>query len=161
MDTKPSLRPPLFSISLLSAAVLGYEILLTRLLSIIQWHHFAYMIISVALLGYGASGALVSLAQEKLKQRFAGVFVTCAVLFGICAVGCFLLAQRVAFNPLEFFWDPRQPYYLLLVYLLLFLPFVFAATCVCLTFLVFPDYIHRIYSFDILGAGAGSLGIVA
>ena len=160
MDIKLSHRPPFFSIALLSAAVLGYEILLTRLLSIIQWHHFAYMIISVALLGYGVSGALVSLAQEKLKQRYAGVFVACAALFGICAMGCFFLAQRVPFNPLEFFWDPRQPYRLLLIYLLLFLPFFFAATCVCLTFLVFPDHIHRIYSFDILGAGAGSFGIV-
>ena len=153
--------PPLFSIALLSAAVLGYEILLMRLLSIIQWHHFAYMIISVALLGYGASGAMVSLAQHKLKQRFAYVFVTGAVLFGICAVGSFLLAQRVPFNPLEFLWDPRQPYRLLLIYLLIFLPFFFAANCICLTFSVFPDHIHRIYSFDILGACAGSLGIVA
>ncbi len=140
--------------------MLGYEILLMRLLSIIQWHHFAYMIISIALLGYGASGALVSLAQHKLKQRFAYVFVACAVLFGICAAGSFFLAQRVSFNPLEFLWDPRQPYRLLLIYLLLFLPFFFAANCICLTFSVFPDHIHRIYSFDILGAGAGSLGII-
>ena len=152
---------PLFSIALLSAAVLGYEILLMRLLSIIQWHHFAYMIISIALLGYGASGAMVSLAQYQLRQRFAYVFVTCAVLFGICAVGAFLLAQRVPFNTLEFLWDPRQPYLLLLIYLLLFLPFFFAANCICLTFSVFPDQIHRIYSFDILGAGAGSFAIVA
>ena len=127
MDTNSSSSPPLFSIALLSAAVLGYEILLMRLLSIIQWHHFAYMIISIALLGYGASGALVSLAQHKLKQRFAYVFVACAVLFGICAAGSFFLAQWVPFNPLEFLWDPRQPYRLLLIYLLLFLPFFFAA----------------------------------
>ncbi|HMK13781.1 MAG TPA: SAM-dependent methyltransferase [Burkholderiales bacterium] len=160
MDTNSSTPPPLFSIALLSAAVLGCEILLMRLLSIIQWHHFAYMIISIALLGYGASGALVSLAQNKLKQRFAYVFVACAVLFGICSAGSFFLAQQVPFNPLEFLWDPHQPYRLLLIYLLLFLPFFFAANCICLTFSVFPDHIHRIYSFDILGAGAGSLGII-
>ena len=41
------------ALSLVSAAALAYEILLTRLFSIIQWHHFAYMMISVALLGYG------------------------------------------------------------------------------------------------------------
>ena len=40
---------------LVSAAAIGYELLLMRVLSIIQWHHFAYMIISLALLGYGAS----------------------------------------------------------------------------------------------------------
>ena len=55
--------PPLAAIALLSAAALGYEILLMRLFSIILWHHFAYMMISVALLGYGAAGTFVALAQ--------------------------------------------------------------------------------------------------
>jgi len=39
------------ALSLVSAAALAYEILLTRLFAIIQWHHFAYMMINVALLG--------------------------------------------------------------------------------------------------------------
>ena len=50
MPARPP-RPPLLSVALLSAAALAYEILLMRLFSIIQWHHFAYMIIiSLALL---------------------------------------------------------------------------------------------------------------
>ncbi len=61
-------RPPLLALALLSAAALGYEILLMRLLSIILWHHFAYMMISVALLGYGAAGALVALARPALLR---------------------------------------------------------------------------------------------
>ena len=36
-------NPPYLAITLLSAAALGYEILLMRLFSIIQWHHFAYI----------------------------------------------------------------------------------------------------------------------
>ena len=60
MERKPQLQaPPLLSVALISAAALAYEILLMRLLSIIHWHHFAYMIISVALLGYGASGTFM------------------------------------------------------------------------------------------------------
>ena len=46
------------------AAALGYEILLTRLFSVIQWHHFAYMMISVAMLGYGAAGTLVHCSKH-------------------------------------------------------------------------------------------------
>ena len=57
-DAAPS--APLVAISLLSASTLAYEVLLMRLFSIIQWHHFAYMLISVALLGYGLGGALVA-----------------------------------------------------------------------------------------------------
>ena len=107
---------------------MGYEVLLTRLFSIIQWHHFAYMMISVALLGYGAAGAFVALAaRQTLLPRFDAAFAGGAVLFGITAVAGFSLAQRVAFNPLEILWDPEQPLRLLVVYGLLFVPFFCAA----------------------------------
>ncbi|TCK39387.1 hypothetical protein B0G84_4722 [Paraburkholderia sp. BL8N3] len=152
---------PLFALSLLSAAALGYEILLMRLFSIILWHHFAYMMISVALLGYGAAGAMVALAQRWLAHRFTAVFASGAALFGLCSVAAFALAQQVAFNPLEILWDPRQPLRLLVIYLLLFVPFFCAATSICLTFTRFVGQIPRIYGFDILGAGLGSLAIIA
>lgn len=153
-------RPPLFALALLSAAALGYEILLMRLLSIIQWHHFAYMMISVALLGYGAAGALVALAQRTLIRHFLPAFTGGALLFGVGAMACFAVAQHVAFNPLEILWEPSQPLRLLLLYLLLFVPFFCAATSVCLCFSRFNEQVHRVYSFDILGAGLGCLGII-
>ncbi|MDM0077941.1 SAM-dependent methyltransferase [Variovorax sp. J2P1-59] len=152
---------PLIAVALVSAAALAYEILLMRLFSIILWHHFAYMIISLALLGWGASGALLTLAQRAVQQHFAPLFCTAAAGFGLSAIGCFLLAQRVPFNPLEILWDPRQPAYLLAVYLLLLVPFLCAGACVCMALSRFRGQVSRIYSVDILGAGAGSLGIVA
>lgn len=152
---------PLIAVALVSGAALAYEILLMRLFSIILWHHFAYMIISLALLGWGASGALLTLAQRAVQQRFAPLFCAAAAAFGLTAIGCFALAQRVPFNPLEILWDPRQPAYLLAVYLLLLLPFMCAGACVCMALSRFRGEVSRIYSVDILGAGAGSLGIVA
>jgi hypothetical protein len=148
------------ALSLVSAAALAYEILLTRLFSIIQWHHFAYMMISVALLGYGAAGTCVTLFHERLVRRLEAAFALCAALFGVSATLCFLLAQEVPFNALEFLWDPKQPLWLLIIYLLLFLPFLFAAICVCLMFTRYAEQAGRIYSFDILGAAAGCLGVV-
>ncbi|MBF6991197.1 SAM-dependent methyltransferase [Cupriavidus sp. IK-TO18] len=153
-------RPPLLALALLSAAALGYELLLMRLLSIILWHHFAYMMISVALLGYGAAGALVAFARPVLLRHFMPAFVAGALLFGATAMACFAIAQLVAFNPLEILWEPSQPLRLLLLYLLLFVPFFCAATSVCLVFSRFDTQIHRVYSFDILGAGLGCLGII-
>ncbi len=152
--------PPVIAIALISAAALAYEILLMRLFSIILWHHFAYMIISLALLGYGASGAVLTLAQHAVCQRFAPLFSAAAAAFGVSAIACFVLAQRVPFNPLEILWDPRQLAYLLAVYLLLVLPFLCAGACVCMALSCFRGRLSRIYSFDILGAGAGSLGVV-
>jgi hypothetical protein len=148
------------SIYLISAAALAYEILLMRLLSIIQWHHFAYMIISLALLGYGASGTFLALTRRWLQQRFAAVYIASAVLFGVSMVVCFALAQRIPFNALEVMWDPTQYIHLLLIYLLLFVPFFFAASCIGLAFIQYKESISRIYLSDLLGAGTGALGIM-
>ncbi|MBP6583362.1 MAG: hypothetical protein KA204_07865, partial [Chromatiaceae bacterium] len=123
-----SRTPPYLAVFLLSASVLSYEVLLMRLFSIIQWHHFAYMMISVALLGYGAAGAFISLTQQHLSVRFTGVFATAAGLFGLTALLAFLVAQRVGFNALEILWDPWQLPRLGLIQALLILPFFCAAT---------------------------------
>ncbi|HUF19468.1 MAG TPA: SAM-dependent methyltransferase [Burkholderiales bacterium] len=155
--------PPLafrLALFLVSAAALSYEILLTRLFAIIQWHHFAYMMISVALLGYGVAGTVVALFRNYLESRFLAVFSAAACAFGVTAVACFLLAQAVPFNALEFLWDWRQPLWMLAIYLLLLVPFFFAAICVCLAFTRYARCAHLVYTFDILGAAAGSLGVI-
>ena len=153
--------PPYAAIALLSAAALGYEVLLMRLFSIVQWHHFASMIISLALLGYGAAGTFVTLARPVLERRYQRTFVSCAGLFGATSIACLLLAQRIPFNALEILWSPLEPLRLAAVYLLLAIPFFFAATAICLTFGCFGPASHRIYAADIGGAGAGCLAVIA
>ena len=130
--TQPGTLPPGagVAVSLVSAAALAYEILLTRLFAIIQWHHFAYMMISVALLGYGAAGTMVTLFRPQLESRFVPVFAAAAAAFGATAMACFLLAQALPFNALEFLWGLWQPLWLLAIYLLLFVPF-FLPQCAC------------------------------
>jgi hypothetical protein len=153
-------RPPYLAVGLLSGAALAYEVLLTRLFAAIQWHHFAYMIISVAMLGWGAAGTLVALLGEGPQHRFRAAFAGAAALFGAGAIGCFLLAQAIAFNPLEAFWDARQFLRLALVYLCLFLPFLAAAAALCLAFSRCGAQAPRLYAADILGAGLGALAVV-
>lgn len=149
-----------YAIFLISAGVIGYEILLMRLLSIIQWYHFAYMIISLALLGFGASGTFIAVAQRWLLPRFHLSFTINALLFGFTTVGNFILAQQIPLNTLEILWDRSQPLYLLVLYVLLSVPFFCAANCIGLTFTRFKDQINRIYRFDLLGAGTGALAII-
>ncbi|MCU7842997.1 MAG: SAM-dependent methyltransferase [Candidatus Thiodiazotropha sp. (ex Monitilora ramsayi)] len=156
-----SAKPPLFSIALLSAAALAYEILLMRLFSIIQWHHFAYLVIALALLGYGISGTLLSIAQHRLADRYANLYLISVVLFALSSLLAFLLAQTIPFNMEELLWNERQIVNLIWLFLLLALPFVFAAAAICLTFMAFTEQtISRIYMVDLLGAGLGSLGVI-
>ncbi len=151
----------LFAATLLvSAGAIGYELLLMRVLSIVQWHHFAYMIISLALLGYGASGTFIALFRQRLERRFDGAFAACALVFSVTMVLCFALGQRVPFNALEVVWDMRQLLNLGLFYLVFFVPFFFAATCIGLAFTCRPAAIGRIYFFDLVGAGCGAVLLI-
>ncbi len=153
-------RPPLVAIALLSLATLAVEILLMRLFSITQWHHFAYMIISLALLGYGASGSFVTLFQRPLERHFSVAFTAAVGLFGITASGAFLLAQQLPFNAEELLWDPLQPWWLLLMYLLLAIPFFFAASAIALALTRFSNEVGKLYAFDLFGAGLGGLFVI-
>ncbi len=148
------------AILLISAAAIGYELLLMRVLSIVQWHHFAYMIISIALLGYGASGTFIALFRRQLETRFEGAFSLSALLFSITMVFCFALGQRVPFNALELVWDASQFIYLSLIYLVFFVPFFFAAVCIGLAFTCRQRLVGRIYFFDLVGAGFGAILII-
>ena len=131
-----------------------------RLFSIIQWHHFAYMMISLALLGYGVSGAFLMLLQRRLLQRFAASYLINLALFGISSVGCFLLAQHIPFNAEEVFWDARQSLWLLCTYLLLAVPFFFAANAIGLALIRYRARLSSIYAADLIGAGLGGIAIL-
>ena len=117
------MRRTLAAVLLVSTAAIAYEILLMRMLSIVQWHHFAWMVISLALLGYGVSGTAIALSRRWLEGRFRGAFAAGALTFSITMVLCWILAQKVPFNALEVIWDARQLLWLGLLYLVFMVPF--------------------------------------
>jgi hypothetical protein len=154
-------RRLLLATLLISAAAIGYEILLMRVLSIVQWHHFAYMIISLALLGYGASGTFIAVLQSRLESRFESAFAASGLLFSVAMIVCFVVAQRIPFNALEIVWDRGQFLNLTVLYLVFFVPFFFAACCIGLAFTCRGGDASRIYFFDLCGAGIGAMLIIA
>jgi spermidine synthase len=161
MLAPPTTSLPRLSVALASATALAYEILLVRLFSISQWHHYAYMIISLALLGYGVSGAFLSLLQNRLLKHFHAAYITNLVMFGLAMLVSYVLAGHTAFNPEEILWDRTQWAKLAAVYIYLSLPFFFIANAIGLALMYYRFEAPRIYGADLLGAGIGSLGIVA
>jgi hypothetical protein len=118
------------------------------------------MIISLALLGYGASGTFIAACKRWLEPHFELAFSSSALAFAVAIVACFILGQRVPFNALEIVWNPRQFLYLALVYFVFFVPFFFAACCIGLAFTCRREHINRIYFFDLSGAGLGAVLII-
>lgn len=155
-----SKRPPLLAVALISAAALAYEVLLVRIFSVIQWHHFASMIISLALLGFGASGTFLALVEAPLLRRFPHAFTASSMLFSLTACGSLAATRAVPFSALQIFWDFTQWLRLMALYLLLMIPFFFAANCIALALDRYRRQTGSVYAADLLGAGAGSLGVV-
>ncbi|MCW8963673.1 MAG: SAM-dependent methyltransferase, partial [Gammaproteobacteria bacterium] len=160
MNTEQQPRLPIYSIALLSAAAIAYEILLVRLFSIIQWHHYAYMVISLALVGYGASGTFLAFTLKPLLDNFRTALLSNMTLFGVSTLICFMGAQAIPFNPDEVAYDSQQWVNLISMYLLLSIPFFFAANAIGLALAHAKSRLSRIYAADLLGAGIGSLLIV-
>lgn len=153
-------RLPLVSVALISAALLAYEICLMQLFAVIHFHHFAYMVISLALLGYGASGSFLAVGEHWLRQHHDLIYPLSLALFGLTAPLAFALGQAVPFNGLELFWDWRQSLYLALLFLLLMVPFFCGALAIALALLVYRRAVGRVYGYDLLGAGVGSLAVL-
>jgi hypothetical protein len=163
MRENSSETPPitlLASVFLLSSAVIAHEIVLARLFSITQWHHFAYMVISVALLGFGASGTFMSLRREFVLANYRAVYVVSAALYAAAVILSYITTQRVPFDPFLIVWDKRQYLYLLGYCATLFVPFFLAAICIGSTFVKYAGSIGKVYFANMAGSGAGGVGIL-
>lgn len=153
------------AVALVSAAALAYQLLLMRWLAIAHWYPFAAMIISLALLGHGASGTWLSLwlrgrNSEWLTPRFESVFAWCALFYALSAAATLAIASRIPFNGLELVWNPRQLLWLSALYTLLAVPFFFAASCFGLAFARQGQRIPLLYGADLAGAGIGALAAI-
>jgi hypothetical protein len=151
----------LAAVAVLSASTLALEVLLVRLFSIAQWHHFAYMIISMALLGYGASGTVLFFVRERLVGRVHTVFAVAAAAFAVTTLVGFALARHIPLNVLELAWDFRQQAWLPALYILLALPFFCTASAVGLALAAAGERVGAIYRSDLMGAGIGAIAVVA
>lgn len=148
-----------FSVGLLSTAVIAFELVLMQVFSITQWYHFAYMVISVAMLGFGAAGTFLAFFEKWLLQRYEQAFPLFLFLCGASMAGVIGLsnADAVRFDTYLLLNDWRQLGRLAATYLLFFIPFFLAALAMGLTFVRFAGQIGRLYFADLLGSGLGSL----
>ncbi|MGZ3595603.1 MAG: hypothetical protein ACXWMV_09575, partial [Syntrophales bacterium] len=157
MAAQLSIRRIQISVFLISAALISYQILLFKMFSIQYWYHFAYLIISIALLGFGASGTFIFLFRRTLKDHFTLILFSCSLLFILSMWLNIYLNRMIAFNPLMIVWDKSEILRLLYLSLSLFIPFFLGALCIGVSFVAASNYIHRIYFANLAGSGLGSL----
>ena len=145
----------------ISVALLAFEILLLRFFSIQHFHHFAYAVISIAMLGAGASGTLLALLRERVRGRERRAFAGAAAAFAVLVVACPAAARLVPFEPTALVWSAREWAALLVVALVLALPFFAGTAAVILAMLARPARTAALYAANLAGSGAGALVALA
>src|SRR6266404_2534257 len=134
------------------------ELSLTRLFSATMYYHFAFMAISLALFGSGASGVFVYIVQRRLKPERTGHWLSVAAM--LFALSNLLSLYVILSNPLTFETGPENYYRLARIYTAAALPFFFAGCAVTLAITRLAKEISRLYLFDLAGAALGCLLLI-
>ena len=145
--------------ALLSAGLIGCEVAIIQLLSYVQWYHYANMVISIALLGFGAAGTLLALKREWLMQRTTKLLPLLMIVCGFTMVIAVELSRSSLgrFDSYLLFVERLQLFKLIFNYFLFFIPFFFGALALGLVFVKYVDEIGRFYFSNLLGSGIGAL----
>src|SRR5215510_14604083 len=142
-----------FGISLITLSVLMLELSLTRLFSATMYYHFAFMAISLALFGSGASGVFIFLIQRRLAPDRTRYWL--ALASQLFAVTTLVALYVVLTHTVSLQGGLRNYYTLAVIYAATTLPFFFAGCAITLAITRFASDISRLYLFDLAGAAIG------
>lgn len=143
--------------------MIAFQLSLMQYLSIVQWYHFAYMVIAIALLGFGAAGTFLALFRNSLIQRIKVLLPLFITLSGIfMPLSLWLSGQPLfRFDTYLLFVEQKEIWRLLLFELLFFLPFFFCALAIGMVFIKYADRIGKLYFSNLVGSGLGGILIIA
>ncbi|HVO10488.1 MAG TPA: hypothetical protein VMX54_06995 [Vicinamibacteria bacterium] len=133
-------------IFLVTLSGLMFEIGLTRIFSATIWYHFAFVAISVALLGWGLGGFALHLLRGRVRfSRERAAALTLA--YGLSIPLALWLIVRLPFHPdrLSFYFGVSLA------------PFLLAGMALSMLFAIERRSAGRLYFADLLGASLGAL----
>lgn len=151
------------SLGLLSASLIAFQLALMQLISAVQWSYFAYMVISIALLGFGASGTLLALTRKWFERYAKFALYLLMLLTGVSMSGIILFSSVLfgKFDTYLIFVDFSNTKYLFLSYFSFFIPFFFGALAIGLIYIQYVNRIGTMYFADLLGSGLGGVFLLA
>ena len=148
-------------IALISAATILLELALLRLFAVQQFYHFAFMAVSLALLGAGASGSILSIWRRQFHPT--GL----CLAFSIAALGAYLVINNLPFDSFSIAWDRQQLLFLSAYFLAAAVPFLFAGLLIGSQLMSAGNQevmgeqghagSHQIYGANLIGSSLGAL----
>ncbi len=150
----------LAALFLVSVCVLAFEIEVMRAFSVASWSNFGSMVISIALLGFGLAGTLLTLLGNRIRANPDAWLASSAFALGPSMAVAHALAQQVPFNPVLIATDPSQLWWIALYYVLYGVPFFAGGIFIGVMFMTLAGRMHQLYFWNMLGSGLGGLLIL-
>lgn len=148
----------LAGVALSSFSALLLELSLTRLFSVVLFYHFAFLTISIALLGLGAGGVFAHLLKPRLSRiELRPLAATCAVL---SAFAIPVVLEIVLHTPVALELTGSNFLRLTAIYLSCALPFFLTGLEFSVIFARHPDRIPRLYGADLTGGAIACVAVV-
>jgi len=148
----------LFGIALCSFAALLLELALTRLFSVVLFYHFAFLAISIALLGLGAGGVFAHLRKNQLAR-----FETRALVSRLCSINALIVpVVLVIVLRIPVSLDISKANFLRLtaIYLASAVPFFITGLEFSIVFAREAQHVSPLYAADLAGGALACLAIV-
>ncbi len=136
---------------LISLATLMLEISLIRFFSILQWYHFAFMVISIALFGIAASGTFLFIKKVKNPLFLSSISFSLSTIIG------FFITNNLFFDPYKAVTDISHAFILLFYYVFLSLPFFFFGVIVAFIFSQNQKNSGIVYFYNLSGSAVGTI----
>src|SRR3990172_2972712 len=135
---------------LVALSGLMLEIALTRIFSATIWYHYAFVAISVALLGWGLGGFALHLLRRRVAFSLerAGLL---ALLYALSIPLGLWLIVRV----------PVRPQLITFYFVVSLVPFLLAGMSLAMVFTLRRERAGRLYRADLVGASVGALAVTA
>jgi SAM-dependent methyltransferase len=138
-------------------ATLMHEILLTRIFSVTMWYHFAFMAISIAMLGMTVGAIVVFLRPSADAADVPRRLVWWGFAYAISLVVGFLIYLQIPFTGDA---STKSLVLLTLSYTIIAIPFTCSGVMVALVLSTWRKHAGGLYAADLMGAALGCIALV-
>ncbi len=154
----PLAYPRIAAIACVAMAGVAYQVALVRLLSVVLWYHFAFLVVSLAVLGFGLSGVLLVLRPTLTRNDgFEARASNIAHLLSASVLGGYLTLAAVPFDPFRIGTEPIQLVWGAVFVIAMMVPFLLNGLFVGMLLVNGAAQAGRLYAADLMGAGLAAL----
>jgi MFS family permease len=150
--------PFLLGVFLITFSSLLFQILQSRIMSVIAWYYLAFFAISVAMLGMTVGAVWVYLRRERFQPAQLPVTLSNFALLTALAMPASILLQFCLITSLALSLTTVVAWTLLLI--VMAVPYVFAGVVVSLALTRSPFPTGQVYGVDLLGAALGCVAVL-